>query len=250
MTALYNKREVFQFTPLREGRPCRTRHPRLVSISIHAPPRGATCCTSRCHVCEAFQFTPLREGRPTGYIGQGDKSISIHAPPRGATQPSFLTKKNRDYFNSRPSARGDKVAVHATIFFKAFQFTPLREGRQHGQRLGLYGRLFQFTPLREGRRSNAERILPRRGFQFTPLREGRLPSNIHKQLLIYFNSRPSARGDATLATPFRAAFAFQFTPLREGRLSAAAFSDSRKQISIHAPPRGATRAGSCGLASS
>ena len=64
VTALYNKREVFQFTPLREGRPCRTRHPRLVSISIHAPPRGATDRPCRLAHALLFQFTPLREGRP------------------------------------------------------------------------------------------------------------------------------------------------------------------------------------------
>ena len=57
--------EVFQFTPLREGRlraACPfAAHP---SISIHAPPRGATGRWQRLREGHClFQFTPLREGR-------------------------------------------------------------------------------------------------------------------------------------------------------------------------------------------
>ena len=78
----------FQFTPLREGRRMqRKRHRVYRRISIHAPPRGATCLDEllsndqdisihahprgatgfmRCHQRNTmrFQFTPLREGRP------------------------------------------------------------------------------------------------------------------------------------------------------------------------------------------
>ena len=54
-------------------------------------------------------------------------------------------------------------------------------------------------------------------FQFTPLREGRLIRRISGRYCIYFNSRPSARGDPRLS-----------------------ISRSREDISIHAPPRGAT----------
>ena len=56
---------LFQFTPLREGRP---------SISVEI-------AWSR-----LFQFTPLREGRhKEAFDSLIDKYISIHAPPRGAT---------------------------------------------------------------------------------------------------------------------------------------------------------------------
>ena len=80
--------------------------------------------------------------------------------------------------------------------------------------------------------------------------------------LFYFNSRPSARGDeakrqgfpdttAFQFTPLREGrpfcsfvrmmhFAFQFTPLREGRLCAGRHDMPVGEISIHAPPRGAT----------
>ena len=57
-------------------------------------------------------------------------------------------------------------------------------------------------------------------FQFTPLREGRL---------------------APLHYGRRRQLLFQFTPLREGRLEADVQDAYTKAISIHAPPRGATR---------
>ena len=76
----------------------------------------------------------------------------------------------------------------------AFQFTPLREGRQEGDCLPRERRIsihapprgatepychflvsgeFQFTPLREGRLQYYQRYLFQKLFQFTPLREGR-----------------------------------------------------------------------------
>ena len=100
--------------------------------------------------------------------------------------------------------------------------------------------VFQFTPLREGRRVdtahkssyNISIHAPPRGatginkpdarvhrFQFTPLREGRRMGNC------------VSRGDAGK---------FQFTPLREGRRPRRD-APLKPQISIHAPPRGATR---------
>ena len=55
---------LFQFTPLREGRLGVTfLLPLSISISIHAPPRGATCIPALADEPEIFQFTPLREGR-------------------------------------------------------------------------------------------------------------------------------------------------------------------------------------------
>ena len=129
----------FQFTPLREGR--HPRAPRVLlphhfnsrpsargdnssdemigdkSISIHAPPRGATCVRVWLEKCS---------------------SISIHAPPRGAT-----FRLQRDY-------HGALISIHApprgatwigliSPLRNLFQFTPLREGRQNrkGQCAGI-----------------------------------------------------------------------------------------------------------------
>ena len=80
-----------------------------VVISIHAPPRGATIIMSFSAQSLGFQFTPLREGRPAlNYTAEPFQQISIHAPPRGATRPSFAFRPSAVYFNSRPSARGDR----------------------------------------------------------------------------------------------------------------------------------------------
>ena len=58
------RRPVFQFTPLREGRPDAHRGKPAHAISIHAPPRGATFQRPERLGSSLFQFTPLREGRP------------------------------------------------------------------------------------------------------------------------------------------------------------------------------------------
>ena len=61
-----------------------------------------------------FQFTPLREGRR---IGQN------------------AGKRRGTYFNSRPSARGDRRSISCSKSLTVFQFTPLREGRLGGANL-------------------------------------------------------------------------------------------------------------------
>ena len=58
-------------------------------ISIHAPPRGATSLLRAICIWTSFQFTPLREGRPFAVL---------------------ITLVAQGYFNSRPSARGDRNA--------------------------------------------------------------------------------------------------------------------------------------------
>ena len=123
----------------------------------------------------------------------------------------------------------------------AFQFTPLREGRRCIFAQTKMSFLFQFTPLREGRRCIFAQTKMSFLFQFTPLREGRRcrcsvcqrpPSiSIHApprgatcwkrkptSTARNFNSRPSARGDASRADLSADGILFQFTPLREGRL--------------------------------
>ena len=43
--------------------------------------------------------------------------------------PETVAKSVRDYFNSRPSARGDSLLRYSQPPLVTFQFTPLREGR-------------------------------------------------------------------------------------------------------------------------
>ena len=142
----------FQFTPLREGRQPRNRQARcsahfnsrssargdlseyrvrrILIISIHAPPRGATEKLRRLMILTTyFNSRPSARGDALWQGGHAPSPISIHAPPRGATRE--LIKK---YYTSK------------------FQFTPLREGRQVVHKPQKTAVLFQFTPLREGRR--------------------------------------------------------------------------------------------------
>ena len=76
----------------------------------------------------------------------------------------------------------------------------------------------QFTPLREGRHAGDFANGHVAAFQFTPLREGRYRCPSTSQVYPLF----------------------QFTPLCEGRQPTKRRNGPRPQISIHAPPRGAT----------
>ena len=121
---------------------------------------------------------------------------------------------------------------------------------------------FQFTPLREGRRRTETNFFIVMNFNSRPSARGDRKKVAIRQHDCNFNSRPSARGDM-LPITFCSEKLFQFTPLREGRLGykaaiqrilhfnsrPSARGDDRVTsgelavwvISIHAPPRGATR---------
>ena len=124
-------------------------------------------------------------------------SISIHAPPRGATPESGKHCQLERDFNSRPSARGDCARTRRHTEITHFNSRPSARGdpkfgRCYDERI-----LFQFTPLREGRLYVWTSLATPVEFQFTPLREGRLSkARLATAWHPYFNSRPSARGDA------------------------------------------------------
>ena len=143
-------------------------------ISIHAPPRGATSVVKFAEALGVFQFTPLREGRRTALCG---------CSPCGC------------YFNSRPSARGDRWLYTQPSFSRHFNSRPSARGDAFSRLIASCVALFQFTPLREGRHPPAPLLATS----------------------AYFNSRPSARGDIYNVPVGLRLTAFQFTPLREGR---------------------------------
>ena len=145
-----------------------------------------------------------------------------------------------------------------------FQFTPLREGRHAGRvhtrqavhisihapprgatplhpRGLLVPRYFNSRPSARGDVAKNEVLATGKIFQFTPLREGRrLQPSRTRRRDSYFNSRPSARGDGSSVNDGWTIKLFQFTPLREGRPPPAQLHQDGQNISIHAPPRGAT----------
>ena len=236
---------VFQFTPLREGRPppqappCRRSisihaPPRgatspsvevfgKIAISIHAPPRGATCCSLLINSRQVFQFTPLREGRHARSVlyynhkddfnsrpsARGDMTqatlyiglnISIHAPPRGATPYVYISGSARN------------ISIHAPPRGATIQ--NFRQGRK---------KVFQFTPLREGRRgAGTTTAIDNLLISIhAPPRGATIHTDTLRNALAHFNSRPSARGDARRVREVGGLGPFQFTPLREGRPSSA-----------------------------
>ena len=187
-------------------------------------------------------------------------AISIHAPPRGATDPRYTTITRTDDFNSRPSARGDAPERRGGTQLPDFNSRPSARGDQIA---GTHTRRFPHFNSRPSARGDDSRTYevkpelisihaPPRGatrcagtaarptiFQFTPLREGRPGLELTATTVMHFNSRPSARGDATSRTRWLSA-GFQFTPLREGRRRVLLGGRVEENISIHAPPRGAT----------
>ena len=105
-----------------------------MSISIHAPPRGATPESGKhCQLERDFNSRPSARG------------------------DCARTRRHTEitHFNSRPSARGDPKFGRCYDERILFQFTPLREGRLYVWTSLATPVEFQFTPLREGRLSKA-----------------------------------------------------------------------------------------------
>ena len=191
---------------------------KLASISIHAPPRGATIRDDDGERSPIFQFTPLREGR-----------LSLRFSFPHATRVfQFTPLREGRLFRAANPAPG-----------ATFQFTPLREGRRDCGKAGYVRWNFNSRPSARGDEAAEKKIsqdgisihAPPRGatpvpaalqpvnrFQFTPLREGRhgLLVAVQRKRRISIHAPP--RG----ATPLLQVFT----------------EDSL--ISIHAPPRGAT----------
>ena len=129
LTFFPESQQARQFTPLREGRQPRNRQARcsahfnsrssargdlseyrvrrILIISIHAPPRGATCRFQNSREAHIFQFTPLREGRHI----------------------SRVRRDAEDLFQFTPLREGRQSVYYKVLEDYIFQFTPLREGR-------------------------------------------------------------------------------------------------------------------------
>ena len=187
---------LFQFTPLREGRqrgeafpspddvisihaPPRGATPRKFQlkktqrISIHAPPRGATATLTPFRTRRRnFNSRPSARGDQRFRHRAGGRDISIHAPPRGATARERRGRNAPHNFNSRPSARGDgrgrpkktkaEISIHA----------PPRGATREAALMLANSFISIHAPPRGATRRFCERQSP-----------------------VYFNSRPSARGD-------------------------------------------------------
>ncbi len=164
-------------------------------ISIHAPPRGATKPPFADFSARLFQFTPLREGRLDAGKDIDEIARFQFTPLREGRQVVNRAVEASADFNSRPSARGDGASSIVKALASYFNSRPSARG-DGGFPAPVPRHSFQFTPLREGRRIVQSSLVNRNRFQFTPLREGRRCKWYNSVASGYFNSRPSARGDA------------------------------------------------------
>ena len=121
------------------------------------------------------------------------------------------------YFNSRPSARGDKKpsAWYARRWY--FNSRPSARGDVIS-RISTFGKIISIHA-------------PPRGATVIKVQ-------IANRLLISIHAPP--RGATHCGKRVSAIMLFQFTPLREGRRLLGFHAEEGGNISIHAPPRGAT----------
>ena len=147
------------------------------TISIHAPPRGATRLRRR------SQASPCR--------------ISIHAPPRGATRISAESVGSLHPISIHAPPRGATRKNARVLSSTTFQFTPLREGRLLSMYNRCSGRYISIHAPPRGATERSRRESGRRSyFNSRPSARGDdcRRDGIHRTG--HFNSRPSARGDA------------------------------------------------------
>ena len=143
-----------------------------------------------------FNSRPSARGDDKDISSQtGAKGISIHAPPRGATQKISTGKMELEISIHAPPRGATTLVLVLCRYERAFQFTPLREGRQAATSMQQHLMLFQFTPLREGRRINpAFNWSWNISIHAPPRGATHLVSSLSAHRFD-FNSRPSARGD-------------------------------------------------------
>ena len=167
---------LFQFTPLREGRPGHHRPAGAQPADFNSRPYVRGDCWPRARTMwnSIFQFTPLREGRrlPGGRH-------------RGA-----------DHFNSRPYVRGDSTTARRPTSRANFNSRPYVRGDDFRRKAWNGLRKFQFTPLREGRRAErAAATVSATNFNSRPYVRGDRECLRLLLKIRYFNSRPYVRGD-------------------------------------------------------
>ena len=103
--------EIFQFTPLREGR------------RTSLQPGTEASCYFNSRPCERGDYMLPGEKRAGAYFNS-------RPCERGDAHRGRLDSGGKAYFNSRPCERGDGDDYGVKEIDGVFQFTPLREGRR------------------------------------------------------------------------------------------------------------------------
>ena len=165
---------IFQFTPLREGRRALFSSSTAERYYFNSRPcgRGDNSRGRSRGRSSYFNSRPCGRGDAATKNVLADQNISIHAPAGGATSPGQTPRCRAFYFNSRPCGRGDAqnrifenenlISIHAPAggaTFASILVGPNRHISIHAPAGGATrsrpesaaARSFQFTPLREGR---------------------------------------------------------------------------------------------------
>ena len=210
---------MFQFTRPQGARHTSIkRHIETITVSIHAPARGATCVTADITYQQGwFQFTRPQGARHLRRPAElHSAEVSIHAPARGATRTRSIGTCSSMFQFTRPQgARQRKVfgmEVHKRFNSRA------RKGRDFISRIAAADKPVSIHA-------------PARGA--TP----RLPG--HSLVASFQFTRPQGARRVLPNRP-RSSVVFQFTRPQGARPRPADLAGRSEVVSIHAPARGAT----------
>ena len=189
------------------------------TISIHAPPRGATILSffdmggeedfnsrpsARGDLRRKSQASPFRisiHAPPRGathglHASDSALCISIHAPPRGATRDSWGNQRKQDVISIHAPPRGatqtGEIRRQPKRYFNS-RPSARGDGREHG--LFIEMKHFNSRPSARGDLTTKHMAHRRKYFNSRPSARGDGKGRITRLTRTYFNSRPSARGD-------------------------------------------------------
>ena len=167
---------VFQFTPLREGRP---------SSHCHKPGDNL------------FQFTPLREGRHSFHKVSQSRFINFNSRPCERGDVNAERIHTLAVFQFTPLREGRRIRLLPTGAWSLFQFTPLREGRLRRKAHDIRDISISIhAPARGATSVGIRHTGNQSNFNSRPCERGDLHQQFFYYILLYFNSRPCERGDS------------------------------------------------------
>ncbi len=209
-------------------------------VSIHAPPRGAT--PARMHDVRTHRVSihaPPRGATPDVSGAARSHRVSIHAPPRGATGHRYEIRMDPAFRSTRPrGARRRFVGQRRGLMSFDPRAPAGRDGLQLHENVG--GRLSIHAPPRGATRRHRHRLAAK-AFRSTRPRGARLVGEMRLALLHFFRStRPRGARQAPGRTRDGARAFDPRAPAGRDMSYAQSYREAFGELSIHAPPRGAT----------
>ena len=138
----------FNTSPSTRGFRVLRRTDRWTTISIPAPPRGASAPCAICGGRLDFNTSPSTRGFRQGGRWDGTDAISIPAPPRGASLHRVVCDCLDISIPAPP--RGASRAEQSMLTLTLFQYQPLHEGLLICEKASAITGTFQYQPLHEG----------------------------------------------------------------------------------------------------